>query len=315
MKKNGSKDNYFQKTFGKTPRENPGKEASPDIPRKRAKAAGAPPEDRKKKTASAPDKTIRSAVSGRNTPVSAPKAAKVPVEKMPLNKYIAHCGLCSRRDAVPMIKEGKVEVNGKVVSEPGYKISETDVVSVSGKKITPQKNLVYILLNKPKGFITTTEDERGRRTVMDLVASAGVERLYPIGRLDRNTTGLLLLTNDGELTQKLSHPKYLVKKIYHVSLDKPISKQDFEQIIQGIELEDGFIRVDALAMLEQKNQLGIEIHSGKNRIVRRIFEHFGYVVERLDRMMYAGLTKKNLPRGKWRFLDEKEVILLKHFKS
>jgi 23S rRNA pseudouridine2605 synthase len=236
-------------------------------------------------------------------------------EKMPLNKYIAHCGICSRRDAVEFIKQGKVKVNGELAMEPGMKIASGDAVSVAGKKIVPTKNLAYLLLNKPKGFITTTEDEKGRRTIMDLVASSEIDRLYPIGRLDRNTTGLIILTNDGELAQKLSHPKYNVKKIYQVTLDKNISKVDFEKILAGVSLEDGLAPVDSLAMLEEKNELGIEIHSGKNRIVRRIFEHLGYQVEKLDRVMYAGLTKKNLPRGKWRLLTEREVILLKHFKS
>lgn len=236
-------------------------------------------------------------------------------EKMPLNKYIAHCGICSRRDAVEFIKQGKVKVNGELATEPGMKIADGDAVSVAGKKIVPTKNLAYLLLNKPKGFITTTEDEKGRRTIMDLVASSEIDRLYPIGRLDRNTTGLIILTNDGELAQKLSHPKYNVKKIYQVTLDKNITKADFEKILAGVTLEDGLAPVDSLAMLEEKNELGIEIHSGKNRIVRRIFEHLGYQVEKLDRVMYAGLTKKNLPRGKWRLLTEREVILLKHFKS
>jgi 23S rRNA pseudouridine2605 synthase len=206
-------------------------------------------------------------------------------------------------------------VNGELAMEPGMKIASGDAVSVAGKKIVPTKNLAYLLLNKPKGFITTTEDEKGRRTIMDLVASSEIDRLYPIGRLDRNTTGLIILTNDGELAQKLSHPKYNVKKIYQVTLDKNISKADFEKILAGVSLEDGLAPVDSLAMLEEKNELGIEIHSGKNRIVRRIFEHLGYQVEKLDRVMYAGLTKKNLPRGKWRLLTEREVILLKHFKS
>lgn len=235
-------------------------------------------------------------------------------EKMPLNKYIAHCGICSRRDAVEFIRQGKVKVNGELATEPGMKINDGDAVTVAGKKVLPNRNLTYILLNKPKGFITTTEDEKGRRTVMDLVSGADAQRLYPIGRLDRNTTGLIILTNDGELSQKLSHPKYNIKKIYQVTLDKPITKPDFDKILAGVTLEDGLAPVDSLAILEEKNELGIEIHSGKNRIVRRIFEHLGYQVEKLDRVMYAGLTKKNLPRGKWRLLTEREVILLKHFK-
>ncbi len=236
-------------------------------------------------------------------------------EVMPLNKYVAHCGICSRREAVALIKEGKVKVNSEEKLEPGYKVQLEDKVEYNGKVITSKKNLVYILLNKPKNFITTTDDPQERKTVMDLIADAGDERVYPVGRLDRNTTGLLLLTNDGELAQKLSHPKYNIKKVYQVTLDKNLSKPDYEKILSGLTLEDGEVKVDALAYLEKKNEIGIEIHSGRNRIVRRIFESLGYVVEKLDRVMYAGLTKKNIPRAKWRFLNEKEIITLKHFKQ
>ena len=250
-------------------------------------------------------------VEGNKRP-KMPSAATYP---MPLNKYIAHSGECSRRDAAELIKQGKVKVNGELITEPGHKIEQDDKVTLSGKKLTPQKGLVYVLLNKPKGFITTNEDERGRKTVMDLVANADAGRLFPVGRLDRATTGLILLTNDGNLTQKLSHPSFNIKKVYHVTLDKPLTKTDFEKVMSGLELEDGKAEVDEMAYLEAKNELGLEIHSGKNRIVRRIFESMGYVVEKLDRMMYAGLTKKNLPRGKWRYLNEQEIVLLKHFKS
>ena len=241
-----------------------------------------------------------------------PEAASYP---MPLNKYIAHSGECSRRDAAELVRQGKAKVNGELITDPGHKIMATDKITLSGKKLTPQKGLVYLLMNKPKGFITTNEDEKGRKTVMDLIGNAGVGRVFSIGRLDRATTGLLLLTNDGALAQKLSHPSYNVKKVYHVTLDKPLTQADFEKVMAGLELEDGKTEVDEMAYLEKKNELGLEIHSGKNRIVRRIFESLGYVVEKLDRMMYAGLTKKNLPRGKWRFLDEREIVLLKHFKS
>lgn len=236
--------------------------------------------------------------------------------EMPLNKYISHCGICSRRKAVDFIKEGHVTVNGEKIEEPAFKVTPKDVVTLKDKRIFIQKNLVYVLLNKPKGYITTTDDPEGRQTVMELVTEAAEERLFPVGRLDRNTSGLLLLTNDGELAQKLAHPKHNIKKIYHVELDKPLTKADFDQIIAGVTLEDGLALVDALAFVDTKDkkQIGIEIHSGKNRIVRRIFEHLGYQVEKLDRVMYAGLTKKNVNRGKWRFLSEKEVILLKHFK-
>ncbi len=234
---------------------------------------------------------------------------------MPLNKFIAHSGECSRRDAAELVRQGKVKVNEELVLDPGYRVQPEDKVTMSGKKLVPQRNMVYILLNKPKGYITTNEDPQGRKTVMELVGNAGVDRLFPVGRLDRDTSGLLLITNDGELTQKLCHPAYNIKKVYQVTLDKPLTKADFEKILEGVELEDGKAPVDALAYLEKKNELGLEIHSGKNRIVRRIFESLGYVVDKLDRMMYAGLTKKNLPRSKWRYLNEREIVLLKHFKS
>lgn len=234
---------------------------------------------------------------------------------MTLNKYLAHSGVSSRRDAAALIKEGKVEVNGKVLTEPGYRVQPEDKVTMEGKLMKPQQHFVYVLLNKPKDFLTTTEDDRGRRTVMELVSGATEDRLYPIGRLDRNTTGVLLLTNDGDLAQKLSHPKYESKKIYQVSLDKDLTKRDFDQIVEGVMLEDGMAKVDRLAYLDKKSEIGLEIHSGRNRIVRRIFESLGYDVVKLDRVMYAGLTKKNVSRGKWRFLTEKEVITLKHFRN
>ncbi len=237
-------------------------------------------------------------------------------EGMPLNKYIAHCGVCSRRKAVDYIKEGKVTVNDQQVLEPAFKVTDKDQVKVANKRIHIQKNLVYILLNKPRGYITTTDDPEGRQTVMELIADATDERVFPVGRLDRNTSGLLLLTNDGDLAQKLAHPKHNIKKIYQVELDKPLTKADFDKIIAGVTLEDGVALVDALGWVDPKDrkQIGIEIHSGKNRIVRRIFEHLEYQVEKLDRVMYAGLTKKNVNRGRWRMLSEKEIILLKHFK-
>ncbi len=233
---------------------------------------------------------------------------------MPLNKFVAYSGECSRRAAAELVKQGKVKVNGELVLDPGHKVSRTDQVTLSGKKLFPQKAHVYILLNKPKGFITTNDDPQGRKTVMELVGNADVDRLFPVGRLDRNTSGLLLITNDGELTQKLSHPSFGMKKVYHVTLDKPLTKADFEKVVEGVELEDGKAIVDEIAYLETKSEIGLEIHSGRNRIVRRIFESMGYEVEKLDRMMYAGLTKKNLPRGKWRYLNEREIVLLKHFK-
>lgn len=246
----------------------------------------------------------------------APPEQPLQWDEMPLNKFLAHCGLASRRKTVDFVKEGKVTVNGKVILEPAFRVSRKDEVAYEGKRVTIRKNLVYLLLNKPKGFITTTEDPEGRKTVMELVKEATQERIFPVGRLDRNTSGLLLLTNDGELAQRLAHPKHNVKKVYQVGLDKELTKEDFEKILKGVELEDGLATVDAMAYvdIQDKTQVGLEIHSGKNRIVRRIFEHLGYRVEKLDRVLYAGLTKKNVPRGKWRFLSEKEIVFLKHFK-
>ncbi len=236
-------------------------------------------------------------------------------EQMPLNKYVSRCGVCGRREAAALIKDGRIKVNAKVEPNPAYKVLDKDVVTYNDKKLTMQHNLVYVLLNKPKDFITTSDDPEGRKTVMDLVANAVDERIYPVGRLDRNTSGLLLLTNDGELAQKMSHPKYAIKKLYQVNLDKMLTKPDFEKILGGLTLEDGIVNIDQLAYIDaaDKTKIGIEIHSGRNRIVRRIFESLGYVVKQLDRVMYANLTKKNLPRGKWRFLSESEVRNLKHY--
>ncbi len=242
---------------------------------------------------------------------------KADTSAMPLNKYIAHCGVCSRRDAVELIKTGKVKVNGNVITEPGFKIAPNDSIIYSGKKITPVKNLVYILINKPKDYIVTTDDPQQRKTVLDLIKNATSERIYPVGRLDRNTSGVLLLTNDGDLSQKLTHPSNEIKKIYAVTLDRPLAKKDFDEILKGVPLEDGIAHVDVLAYtdVQDKRQIGVEIHSGRNRIVRRIFEHFKYDVKGLDRVSFAGLTKKNVNRGKWRYLNEKEVRDLKFFKK
>ena len=238
-----------------------------------------------------------------------------PSDSMPLNKFVAHAGICSRRDAADLIRQGEVRINDVVVTEPGTKVSPRDNISFKGKKITPSKNLVYILLNKPKDYITTLDDPEGRKTVLDLIRPATTERVYPVGRLDRNTSGVLLITNDGDLAQTLSHPKNLIKKIYEVRLDRALTKADFDKLLHGIELEDGFIAPDALGYTDPKDKtiIGIEIHSGRNRIVRRVFEYLGYDVRNLDRVMYAGLTKKNVQRGKWRFLTEKEVRILRHF--
>ncbi|MDB5232500.1 MAG: pseudouridine synthase [Chitinophagaceae bacterium] len=233
---------------------------------------------------------------------------------MPLNKFIAHAGFCGRREAAELVKQGVVTVNGDKVYEPGYKVNADDKIEVKGKPATSKKNLVYILLNKPKDYITTAKDPEGRKTVLDLLKGATPERIFAVGRLDRNTTGVLLLTNDGELAQKLTHPSFEIKKIYEVKLDKPLAKKDFDTILNGVTLEDGLIQADSVAYADSKDKaiIGIEIHSGKNRIVRRLFEHLGYDVRNLDRVMFANLTKKNVDRGKWRFLAEKEVRLLKY---
>lgn len=239
------------------------------------------------------------------------------VEEMPLNKYIAHSGVCSRRDAADLIKAGKVKVNGELVLEPGHKVTIKDEVKVSGKKVNPVADMVYILLNKPKDYLTTTDDPQQRKTVLDLIKQATTLRVYPVGRLDRNTSGVLLLTNDGDLSQILTHPSNEVKKVYAVTLDKPLTKQHFDDILKGTPLEDGMAHVDTLAYTDNadKTQIGVELHTGRNRIVRRIFEHYGYDVKALDRVVFAGLTKKNVNRGKWRFLTEKEVRDLKFFKK
>ena len=245
---------------------------------------------------------------------TAPKKPSQEEEKgIRLNKYIANAGICARRQADQYIAAGNVEVNGKPMTELGYRVQPTDVVKFDGKNISAEKK-EYILLNKPKGFITTTQDEKGRKTVMDLVAGAAQGNIKPVGRLDRLTTGLLLLTNDGELMKKLTHPSHGVRKIYHVVLDKKLALSDFHKIQEGLTLEDGFIQVDDISFVEgaPHNELGVKIHSGRNRIVRRIFESLGYVVEKLDRVVFAGLTKKDLPRGHWRPLTQQEVINLKN---
>ncbi len=229
-----------------------------------------------------------------------------------LNKYLANAGICSRRDADKYIQSGVVSVNGEIITELGHKVLRSDIVKFHDDQVKAEKK-VYVLLNKPKGFVTTSEDPQNRKTVMDLVKNACPERIYPVGRLDRNTTGVLLLTNDGDMASKLTHPKYLKKKIYHVHLDHNVSYADMQQIAEGITLEDGEIKADAVeyASLTDKKQVGIEIHSGRNRIVRRIFESLGYNVVKLDRVYFAGLTKKNVRRGDWRYLTEKEVNMLR----
>ncbi len=231
-----------------------------------------------------------------------------------LNQYIAHAGVCSRREADELIKSGQIKVNGQVITEMGYKVKKSDKVVYDKKQLIPER-FVYVLLNKPKDFICTTSDPHERKTVMQLVSKACKERIYPVGRLDRNTTGLLLLTNDGDLSKKLTHPSHNISKIYQVELNRSLINDDLNKIVNGVTLEDGLIEVDDISLLDQRGRIiGLEIHSGKNRIVRRIFESLGYEVEKLDRTTFAGLTKKDLPRGKWRHLTQKEVIALKHLK-
>lgn len=233
-------------------------------------------------------------------------------DEIRLNKYIANSGICSRREADTFIKSGSATVNGKIITEMGFKVKPDDEVRFDGALISPEAKR-YVLLNKPKNYITTMDDERGRKTVMELVQTAAKERIYPVGRLDRQTTGLLLFTNDGELAKKLTHPKHQVKKLYHVTLDKNLNMRDLQKISENFVLEGKMVFVDAISYIENKSkhEVGIEIHSGRNRIVRRIFEHFGYKVSKLDRVIFAGLTKKNLSRGVWRHLTQQEINNLK----
>ena len=228
-----------------------------------------------------------------------------------LNRYISNAGICSRRDADKLIEKGEITVNGKVVTELGLKVSVNDDIRYQNKKLNPEAK-VYVLLNKPKNVVTTARDPQGRLTVLDIVESVCDERIYPVGRLDRQTTGVMLLTNDGDLSKKLTHPSSKTKKIYHVFVDKAVSFEHLKLIAEGIKLDDGFIKPDEINYVaDDKTEIGIEIHSGRNRIVRRIFEHLGYNIVKLDRVYFAGLTKKNLPRGKWRFLTAKEITFLK----
>lgn len=260
------------------------------------------------------EKTVKAAkpIAKKSSP---PKLGKSGPTR--LNKFIANAGVCSRRDADELIASGDIKINGEVVTELGTKVNPSDKVEYQNRILTAEKP-VYVLLNKPKGFITTTDDPFERKTVMALVEKACEERIFPVGRLDLNTTGLLLFTNDGELAKKLTHPKHGIKKLYHVILNKPLTQEDYMKIAEGVELEDGIIKVDKIAFADggkDKKQIGIEIHSGKNRIVRRIFETLGYDVVRLDRVSFAGLTKKDVPRGKWRLLKEVEINRLKMISS
>jgi len=237
-------------------------------------------------------------------------------ESIRLNKYVANSGICSRREADELIGKGLVTVNGTVVKEMGHKVAKTDTVMYEGRKILPEP-YVYVIMNKPKDFLTTTDDDQGRKTVMDLIADKIQQRIFPVGRLDRNTTGVLLLTNDGEVTQALTHPSFEIKKVYHVELDKKAVESDLDKLVTGITLEDGEVHADAAAFVEteDKRHVGIEIHNGRNRIVRRMFEHLGYEVEKLDRVSFGIFTKKDLPRGKWRHLSPSEVGFLMKLKA
>jgi len=233
-------------------------------------------------------------------------------ELIRLNRFIAASGVCSRREADELIMRGLIRVNGKQITEPGYKVKRDDDVRYKNKRLVPEKK-TYILMNKPKGYVTTTSDPDGAPTVLDLIGNKIEARVYPVGRLDKNTTGVLLLTNDGELAARLTHPRYEKKKVYHVFLDRDIAKSDLEKLIKGIDIGDETVYADAAAYPspDDKSQVGIEIHSGQNHVIKRMFEKLGYKVKKLDRVYFAGLTKKNLPRGKWRFLTEKEINMLR----
>lgn len=252
---------------------------------------------------------------GQHAPAPKGHTPEEIVEPMRLNKFLAHCGIAARRQAAEFVKKGLVAVNGNVEVNPGYVVQASDEVRFKGEVVRLEERKVYILMNKPRDIITTSNDEKGRKTVLDIIGKKVEERIFPVGRLDRMTSGLLLLTNDGDLAKKLSHPSHKVQKVYHVTLDKAFHKADFEKVQKGLKLEDGEAVVDSLHYLEgKKNELEIGIHIGKNRIVRRIFEHLGYEVVKLDRTYYAGLTKKDIGRGHFRHLSEQEVVMLKHFK-
>ena len=300
-----------------------GPEASKAPFRKSARREDFPVKETRGKRTRNDFEQVRSQLEGREAVVSArkpraeaytpkPRKPKAKLEEgIRLNRFIANSGLCSRREADEYIQQGVVTINGQTVTELGTKVFQTDEVRFDGKLIKGEEK-VYIIMNKPKNCVTTTDDPQDRKTVLDLVAGKCPQRVYPVGRLDRDTTGVLLLTNDGDMTEKLTHPSYNKKKIYHVFLNRNLSQGDFDKILKGVYLDDGMINADALSYIDgDQTQVGIEIHSGRNRIVRRIFEALGYKVEKLDRVYFAGLTKKNLRRGQWRFLTEKELAILK----
>lgn len=312
---------------GANPKGRTRKSASNAAPKKDKPNPGLKPFQKfvKKKAESEGDKPAKSSYADRpqgGKPFRKPMPRKRQTEEntgeepkdgaLRLNRYLSIAGIASRREADDLIKAGLVEVNGKIVTEMGFKVQPTDVVKYAGSTLRAEKK-VYLLLNKPKGFLTTMDDPKARKTVMDIVGNACKERIYPVGRLDRATTGVLLFTNDGDMAKKLTHPSHGARKMYDVSLDKNLSKGDFEKIKAGLTLEDGPIVVDEIAFVEgkERNHVGVILHSGRNRIVRRIFEHLGYEVTKLDRVQFAGLTKKNLSRGQWRFLSPQELNFLK----
>lgn len=299
MTRSGSSKKKQSPASGKSRKTTTGKKAAPG---KKTPGGAAPTE---KKTNPRSKKPSRRPVSSQ----AAKKASKA--DETRLNKYLANAGIASRREADQLIETGLVEVNGETITSMGYKVKPGDTVKFNGSAVNPERK-VYYLMNKPKGFITTTDDPKARKTVMELIASAGKERIYPVGRLDRKTTGVLLFTNDGNLAKKLTHPSHGARKIYQVTLDKNLEKSDFHKIQEGLNLEDGPIKVDELAYVEGKSRknIGVILHSGRNRIVRRIFEHLGYEVTQLDRVSFAGLTKKNLSRGQWRKLSPQELQFL-----
>ncbi len=314
-KRHGDFSKFIDKKAGKKPAKKKRKSASEDektdkFGRKPARGRGKPGFEDKKN-----EKYAKGKDYGRKPGKYSKELSKKPKDDglIRLNKYIADAGICSRREADKLIKAGVVKVNGKVVTELGSKVKPGDKVMYGDQSLSRGK-LCYVMLNKPKGFITTMDDPYERKTVMSLIKHASEERIYPVGRLDKNTTGLLLFTNDGDLAQRLSHPRHKIRKVYHVLLNKALSKNDLLKIQEGFDLDDGFIKVDNVsyaAGAKDRKEIGIELHSGRNRIVRRIFEELGYKVTRLDRVVYAGMTKKDIPRGKWRHLDEKEVGFLK----
>ncbi|HEY1046226.1 MAG TPA: pseudouridine synthase, partial [Bacteroidia bacterium] len=320
----GSRDNKFKSTdrdskFGSKDRPSSGSRDSkfskgkPEFRDKKGKDGDVADVKKPFRPKYDPEVKVRKSFRERKTELLGPEVKN---DDIRLNKFLANSGICSRREADDIIAQGLVTVNGNTITEMGYRVKKEDVVKYDGRKIIPEP-YVYILMNKPKDFITTTEDDKGRKTVMDLLADKIPQRVFPIGRLDRNTTGVLLLTNDGDVAQVMTHPSFDIKKVYHVVLDKKVSGNDLDKLVEGVELEDGVVHADAVSFVESedKRHVGVEIHSGKNRVVRRMFESLGYDVEKLDRVSMGIFTKKDLPRGKWRHLSQSEVGFLMKLKA